>query len=112
MASATCSIKLSPDLDEAVKLRAKNLGYASLSAYIKGLMRYDLMVQGQHVITRPYSHLRLEEQDQIDGKLLGLTKTGVGVRGNWLEATMREIVGDERMDEVTKKLADECAAGD
>lgn len=108
MASITRTVKVSPDLDEAIRIRAAALGYTSDAAYIKGLMRYDMMVQGEHSLTRPYSHLRLEEQDKIDAKVLSLTREGVGVRGRWLEATIEEIAGKERADEIKQKLADEC----
>lgn len=60
------SLKLSPDLDEAIERRAKALGYPSLSAYLKGLARYDLLCQGPHTMTQPWASLPLAEQDKID----------------------------------------------
>lgn len=75
------SLKLSPDLDEAIERRSKALGYPSLSAYLKGLARYDLLCQGPHTMTKPWSNLPLDEQDKIDAKLLDYSKRGIGERG-------------------------------
>lgn len=88
----THTIKTSPDLGAAVKARAKALGYPSVSAYYKGLARYDMLVQGAHPITLPWAALSLAEQDGIDAKVLKLTQSGVGERGQLL----RHIVGKEK----------------
>lgn len=61
MSSPRKSLKLSPDLQEAADLRAKALGYRSWNAYVKGLIRYDLLVQGEHTLTLPYSNMPLEK---------------------------------------------------
>lgn len=79
------SLKLSPDLDEAIERRAKALGYPSLSAYLKGLARYDLLCQGPHTMTQPWASLPLVEQDKIDAKLLDYSKRGIGERGQLLK---------------------------
>ena len=84
MASSPHSLKLPPDLAEVGKLRAQQLGYPSWGAYIKGLIRYDAMVQGEHSITQPLASLPAAEQDQLDAKLLANTKRGVGERGQFL----------------------------
>lgn len=88
----THTIKTSPDLDAAVKARAKALGYSSVSAYYKGLARYDMLVQGPHTMTLPWAALPLAEQDEIDAKVLRLTQSGVGERGQLL----RRIMGKEK----------------
>lgn len=85
MASKTRSTKLPPDLAEVAELRAQQLGYPSWNAYIKGLIRYDAMVQGKHDLTLPMSRLPLDEQDGIDAKLLTNTQRGVGERGQLLK---------------------------
>ena len=84
MASSNHSIKLSADLAEIGKLRAKQLGYPSWGAYIKGLIRYDAMVQGEHPITLPFAGMSTTQQDAIDAKLLQNTQRGVGERGQFL----------------------------
>lgn len=106
MASLSRSTKLSPSLAEAAELRARTLGYSSWNAYIKALIRYDLMIQGEHSVTRPVSHLRLVDQDKIDGELLDLTRAGKGVRGQWLEHAIERIAGEDGT-AVKRKLADD-----
>ena len=85
MASQNRSLKLTADLAEVAELRAKQLGYPSWNAYVKGLIRYDAMVQGKHDITVPIATLSLTDQDTIDAKLLDNTKRGVGERGQFLK---------------------------
>lgn len=91
MASQTRSIKIPADLAEAAELRAKQLGYPSWGAYVKGLMRYDMLVQGQHSITLPMAQLPLVEQDKVDAKLLEATKKGVGERGVLLQRMLERM---------------------
>jgi len=88
MASSNHSIKLSADLAEIGKLRAQQLGYPSWGAYIKGLIRYDAMVQGEHPITLPFAGMSTTQQDAIDAKLLQNTQRGVGERGQFLARLM------------------------
>lgn len=89
--SRPVAVKLPPDLAEACTLRAEQLGYASLSAYLKGLIRYDLLVQGPHTITLPIAQMRAEKQDAVDEKLLRLTRAGVGERGQLLARIMERV---------------------
>lgn len=91
MPSQTRSTKLPPDLADVAELRAKNLGYASWNAYIKGLIRYDALVQGPHTVTLPISQLSLANQDQFDAKLLDMTRQGVGERGQLLEKILKRV---------------------
>lgn len=91
----TTTLKTSPDLRKAIEIRAAALGYHSISAYIKGLARYDMMVQGPHTLTLPYSTLPLPEQDEIDAKMLRLSEAGVGERGQLLK---RLIDGKKKKD--------------
>lgn len=84
MASSSLSLKLPPDLAETAKLRARQLKYPSVNAYLKGLIRYDALVQGEHHITLPIAALPGAEQDAMDAKLLQNTKNGVGERGQFL----------------------------
>ncbi|MDB6137680.1 MAG: hypothetical protein JWO94_752 [Verrucomicrobiaceae bacterium] len=84
MASSSHSIKLPADLAEIGKLRAHQLGYPSWGAYIKGLIRYDAMVQGPHPLTLPLASIPLADQDAVDAKLLENTKHGIGERGQFL----------------------------
>lgn len=107
MASTPRTLKLPPALDEAADLLAKQCGYGSRNALIKGLLRYACLVQGEHTLTLPWSKLPLPEQDKIDEHLLTLAKRGVGERGQLLthimervakgvapEAALAELIGD------------------
>jgi len=89
--------KLPPDLSDAAAMRAESLGYSSLSAYLKALIRYDLLVQGPHTVTLPISHLRPEKQDAIDAKLLEYTKSGVGERGQLLAKILERVLDPEKI---------------
>ncbi len=91
MASQTRSTKLPAALAEAAEHRAKALGYPSWNAYIKGLIRYDLLVQGEHTITLPWAALPLDQQDKIDFRLLDLTQRGVGQRGQLLTRLIERV---------------------
>jgi hypothetical protein len=85
MASFARSLKLPADLAEAAERRSKQLGYPSWNAYAKGLIRYDLMVNGSHDITLPMATVPLDEQAKIDSHLLDLVKKGVAQRGQFLK---------------------------
>ncbi|MBK8093052.1 MAG: hypothetical protein IPK32_13955 [Verrucomicrobiaceae bacterium] len=85
MASKIRSTKLPPDLAEVAEIRAKALGYPSWNAYIKGLIRYDALVQGEHSMTKPWASLPLDAQDRIDAKLLNYSRCGIGERGQLLK---------------------------
>lgn len=91
MASKTRSTKLPPDLADAAELRARALGYASWNAYIKGLIRYDLLVQGDHLLSLPWSQQPPDAQDEIDAHLLKLTRRGKGERGQLLEHILERV---------------------
>jgi len=84
MASKSHTVKFPPDLYEVMTLRARVAGYRSVSAYLKGLVRYDALVQGLHPVTLPMSHLPDTDQDAIDAQLLQATKAGAGQRGQLL----------------------------
>lgn len=104
MASQARSTKLPADLAEAAELRARTLGYVSWNAYIKGLIRYDLLVQGPHTVTLPISQLRPEEQDKVDSELLDRAKSGIGARGQLLENIVQRIAGADRAEAVKREL--------
>jgi len=93
MASKVQSTKFPPDLAEIAALRAKATGYRSWNAYLKGLVRYDALVQGEHSITLPVSELPPAEQDAFDAKLLEITKRGKGERGQLLKRLIERASG-------------------
>lgn len=91
MASQTRSLKLSPDLMEIVETRAFQLGYASVNAYFKGLVRYDAMCQTPHIVTLPIAQMRPEAQDDTDSTLLGNVKSGVIVKHAFLVGLAKDL---------------------
>jgi hypothetical protein len=70
MASQSASLKLPPDLAEIARLRAQQAGYASLNAYVAGLIRYDAMTRRPHDLTLAVSRLSPTQRDQEDAALL------------------------------------------
>jgi hypothetical protein len=103
MASQTRSIKIPGDLAQAAELRAKQLGYPSWGAYVKGLMRYDMLVQGEHTVTLPIAKLPLVEQDKVDAKLLEATKKGKGERGVLLQRIIERVAKGETVEKAVGK---------
>jgi hypothetical protein len=69
-ASKTKTIRLSHDLADAGSLRAKELGYESVTALIEGLLRYDCLCRSSHGVTTQWAKLTGAQQDEIDGKML------------------------------------------
>lgn len=92
MRSRNRSIKLPNALMDAGERRAESLGYTSFNAYIAALIRYDLMVRGQHHITLPVARMKLEDQDRIDDELLQIEESGEGARGVFLEHLMERVL--------------------
>jgi hypothetical protein len=90
-ASKTRSTRLPNDLADVAAARAKVLGYPDWNSYIKALIRYDALVQGEHVITLTWAKLPVIEQDGIDAHLLELTKQGKGERGSLLKRMLDKL---------------------
>ncbi len=111
MRSETKSLRLPGDLADAAAIRAKELGYANWNAYIKALIRYDLLIQGEHTCTLPISNSRPEEQDAFDADLLERAKSGIGKRGQHLEKVILRIAGD-LAPEVKKRLPKNLLKGE
>lgn len=82
--TSTRSLKISADLNEIATLRSRQLGYPSVNAYLKALIRYDALVNGPHQITLALEGLKPKEQDGIDRELLENTRNGVSARGQFL----------------------------
>lgn len=69
MASRKRSYKIGADLDDAATLRAAELGYPSVAAYIKSLIRHDCSTRSRHAVTVPWAYEPPEVQDQIDARI-------------------------------------------
>lgn len=82
---------MSPELATICDTRARQLGYSNSSDYLRGLARYDAMVNGNHEITLSISKLPLDEQDKIDAKLAENVKQGICERGQFLAHFLDKI---------------------
>lgn len=96
MASQNKSLKLPADLIEIAETLAKSHGYPSWNAYVKGLIRYDAMIQKPHALTVPWARLSDDEQANIDATLLEIVHSGEGVKGQYFERALQRL-GLERM---------------
>jgi hypothetical protein len=92
MANSRRSINLPPSLADAAEERARELGYPSLNAYFKALIRYDLLVAGDHSVTQPVAELPAHVQDRFDDTLIKNWKDGVRERGSYLKWCIRQMV--------------------
>ena len=104
MRSKTRSIKVPHAIADAADRRARDLGYASLNAYIVGLMRYDLMVRCSHQLTLPVARMRMEDQDKIDDQLLLLENQGRAAQKAFFNDLVQRLVGEG----VTMEMCPSC----
>jgi hypothetical protein len=88
-------MKFPVPLWDAMRQRAKDLGYSTTVGYIVGLIRYDLICQKPHEVTRHIGDLPLATQDDVDAGLLRITKTGEGQKGSFLRKLVEEIIDAE-----------------
>lgn len=103
MTSQVRSLKIPVDLAEAAEMRAKELGYPSWGAFVKGLMRYDLMVLKPHSVTVEIAQMSHASQDAVDARLLENLKNGRAERGSYLERLLEKMKDAEG---VAKALAE------
>lgn len=89
------SLHLPEVLGEAMELRWKQLEYPSLNAYLKGLIAYDCLVQGDHTITRELADAAPHVQDRLHQKALECCQDGSRERGSFLRHLIREIIGED-----------------
>ncbi|WP_395746639.1 hypothetical protein [Prosthecobacter sp.] len=78
-ASRTKTFRLSHSLADALELRSKELGYASATALVEALARYDCLCRSGHGVTKQWAELTPVQQDELDARLLGrvLKKQGM-----------------------------------
>lgn len=91
MTSQVRSLKIPVDLAEAAEVRARELGYPSWGAFVKGLMRYDLMVLKPHSTTVEISKMPHAKQDAVDARLLQNLKEGKSEKGSYLERLLEKV---------------------
>jgi hypothetical protein len=110
MRSRTRSVKLPVPLIDAGERRSESLGYPSFNSYVAGLIRYDLMCRGPHLVTMPIAKMKLSDQDGIDDELLRIEESGEAPRGIFLAHLINRLVtngievnGDTIAKEAVKK---------
>lgn len=86
------TVTLSDDLYEAMLILRKRRKYRGKSEYLTALIRYDGQAQKEHLLTSEWAALSPPERDQLDAAILRQVKSGKGVLGSWLEATISDIV--------------------
>jgi hypothetical protein len=69
-ASRTKTFRLSHALADALDLRARELGYASATALVEALARYDCLCRSRHGVTKQWAALTPVQQDDLDSRLL------------------------------------------
>lgn len=93
MRSENLTTRLPCPIKEVLAERAHDLGYPTVSAYILGLVRYDLLTQRKHACTAELARLSNSEQDKIDDEITRLFRSGEAVHGSWFEARLQEAAG-------------------
>ncbi|HEY1082320.1 MAG TPA: hypothetical protein VGE29_08670 [Prosthecobacter sp.] len=79
MASRFKAYKIGADLDDAADIIAKENGYPSSAAFVKGLIRYAVLCRSKHHVTLPWAQLPLTDQDKLDAALLRRAQEGRGM---------------------------------
>lgn len=92
MRSTPAKFRLPSVLAECARLRVKEAGYESLSEYVLGLVRYDLLTRKPHPATGGIAKLTRAEQDKIDDEIVAMFESGETLGGSWFEARMKEAV--------------------
>lgn len=92
MRSTAAKYRLPTALEESARARCKEAGYDSLSEYVLGLIRYDLLTRKPHVTTSGVAKLSRAEQDKIDDEIATMFASGESLGGSWFEARLKEAV--------------------
>lgn len=110
MRSLSKSLKLPSALWEAITLRWKDLGYKGFGAYVLGLIRYDLLSQKPHEVTRHWADCPLHVQDDLDDGLARIVASGEAQRGSYLRKIIAEVIAEQNsglaVEDVAAKLSE------
>lgn len=99
MRSQPVKFRLPTALDEAFRARATEAGYESVSEYVLGLVRYDLLTRKPHHATSGFAHLSRAEQDKIDDEIARAFLAGESIGGSWFEHRIRQAAEDASLPE-------------
>lgn len=92
MRSKPAQFRLPTALEESVRQRVQEAGYDSLSEYVLGLVRYDLLTRKPHPATAGIARLSRAEQDRVDDEIASLIAKGETLGGSWFEARLQAAV--------------------
>lgn len=92
MRSKPTKVRIPTVLLEIVEQRAIEAGYESVSEYLLGLMRYDLLTRRPHETTANLSKLSRAEQDKVDDEILKMFQTNETLGGSWFENVVTRAV--------------------
>jgi len=92
MRSTAEKFRLPTALKEIVKARVPEAGYDTMSEYVLGLIRYDLLTRKPHPATAGIADLKRSEQDKIDDEIVAMFASNETLGGSWFEAKMKEAV--------------------
>ena len=114
MRSTPAKYRLPTALESCAKERCKEAGYDSLSEYVLGLIRYDLLTRKAHVTTSGLAKLSRAEQDKIDDEIARMFASGDSLGGSWFEERLKEAVaaagtGEPDRGRVVKELLQRLA---
>lgn len=92
MRSKPTKVRIPTLLLEAVERRAIEAGYESVSEFLLGLLRYDLLTRRPHDTTANLSKLSRAEQDKVDDEILKMYLTNETLGGSWFEHVVTRAV--------------------
>ena len=90
--STPAKYRLPTALEACAKERCKEAGYDSLSEYVLGLIRYDLLTRKPHATTSGLAKLSRAEQDKIDDEIARMFTSGDTLGGSWFEERLKAAV--------------------
>jgi hypothetical protein len=103
MRSTPTKFRLPTALQECADARWKETGYESLSEYVLGLLRYDLLVRRAHATTANLARLSRAEQDKVDDEIATMFAKGETLAGSMFEALIDDCVKAAALTRTPKK---------
>lgn len=110
MRSKHTKVRVPTPLVEVVERRAIEAGYESVSEWLVGLMRYDLLTRRPHETTANLSKLSRAEQDKVDDEILKMFTTNETLGGSWFENVVKRAVKAAAKKPPTDRMVGEILA--
>jgi hypothetical protein len=104
MNTVIISGKMPSAISDCVEARWKSLGYPSKSAYVVGLIIYDLMSLREHSVTVALALKPTADQDDIHREIARMYNLGErSIQSSWFKGLLREAVAEAGLPEEPKK---------